>query len=197
MDWSTFKNRTTVGPRVTNENSNLTSNYIVELKKTAKARCGSPIHLHGLGYFNPVGRSKNFTFRFDSTTLISDQSNDLTIDHTDRVWVAALKGISWSIRKTFKRLDKHPECLYSKLFTVLLPTMKVMFGEPATVRILFGQIFFCGRVWLLRRVIGTYPDLHWSKVTMKKCVYGAQGIQTENGAFPKPTSYHPITEYYR
>lgn len=148
--------------RVTRENSNLTSNYIVELEEDSKGALWLAYSSHGLGYFNPAtGEAKNFTHSdSDSTTLISDQSNDLTIDHADRVWVAALEGISVydQSRKTFKRLDKASGMPVQAVYSVATDNEGNVWGTGNSRVIAIRPDFSVAEFGYYEGLSGTYPD---------------------------------------
>jgi|GEM_PF-3330441 len=96
--------------RFNTSNSQIKSNVILDIEEDSKGLIWLAYANEGIGYFNPAtGESKNFTHaESDPQTIISDQSYDLTIDHQDRIWVAALEGISIYDQslKTFKHLTK-------------------------------------------------------------------------------------------
>lgn len=96
--------------RFTTSNSSIKSNTLLDIEEDSKGLLWLAYANQGIGYFNPAtGEAKSFTYReSDPQTIISDQSFDLTVDHQDRIWVAALEGISIYDQslKTFKRLTK-------------------------------------------------------------------------------------------
>lgn len=147
---------------LTTENSKLASNHIVELEEDSKGILWFAYSTHGLGNLNPAtGEAEHFTHSdTDSTSIISNQSNDLTIDHADRIWVSALEGISVydQALKRFKRLNKASGMPVQAVYSVATDNEGNVWGTGNSRVIAIRPDLSVSEFGYYEGLSGTYPD---------------------------------------